>query len=574
MANNTLSISPSKSFLYDRVIEVTLEPDAGIPLKIGKRKGGIKPDITFSVSELPQNKCYQVELNIRNLGLTNDQLRTYTQMKITAGYQGLSTLQPGELQTFSCSIFTAYCESPNPDGLTVITGIVVGDIIGVMETKQLTLEIRSSTSWKTVTETIGKALGYNINFYLSEDFMYELPTKDKTSFKTSFDNGWQAIMWLQLQLFEYGKNVLHSPVFLTVWHKTISVFALSEALNLTTLTHYGIVNLSAITRASFAGPKLDVIAPWIPSLIPGGIFYMPPTYYQASALPNIMPKTTYTNKRDLYYVIVMDVKFGTRTGNQMHIIAVPVQYVIPKDGKLDYTEDSVVMSKMGDLRQTYLTKHKDQVIELVLGEGQKAEELAQELNNYWNAATDGNFQGILGVESSIVDQGWSERAADLVYYQGVWKYSRARLVERYGINNYRKICKEVDTGIDATQDPIRIPMVFFWPLLPLGTYWKYKVNGNKGPIGTRLKDSGTDDSLKVDLYNPDKINAHIKIWVPAIDIAMADSGQLDIFGDALVAFGKYYTTKYKGAKDKESHDKYVFGQNTYKAGICLGGWKE
>ena len=570
MANKAISVSPSRTFLYDRVFEVTLSPDKGPSLKIGKRKGGIKPDITFSVSELPQNKCYQVELNIRNLGLKNDQLRTYTQMEITAGYQGISDAQPGEQQTFSCSIFTAYCESPNPDGITVITGIVVGDIVGVMETTQMTLEVRSAIPWKQVVEEVGKKLRYNINFYLPEDLMYELPTKG--SFKTSFDNGWQAIMWLQLQLFEYGKNVLHTPIFLTVWNKTLSIFTLTEALNVTTLTHYGIVNLSAITRASFAGPKLDVIAPWVPSLIPGGIFHMSPTYYQASNLPNMLPKASYTNKRDLYYVIVMDVKFGTRTGNQMHITAVPVQYVIPKDGKLDYTEDTVVMSKMGDLRQTYLTKHKDQVVELVLGEGKKAETLAQELNNYWNAATDGNFQGILGVESTIVKQGWSQRARDLIYYQGIWKYSRARLVERYGLSNYKKICKEAATGINATQDPILVPMVYFWPLLPLGTYWKYKANGNKGPIGTRLSDSGTDDVLKVDMYNPDKIDAYIKIWVPAIDISMADSGQLDTFGDALVAFGKYYTMKYKD--DKENHDKYVFGQETYKAGICLGGWKE
>lgn len=591
------------TYLYDRIVEVTLKkelnPLAGeegpaLPVKdltIGYQTGGVKPDISFSVSLLPQNKCYQCELRIVNLGLPSSQVRKFTRMEIVAGYYGVSRLQPGHKQKFSCSIFSSYVESPNPDGVTVFTGIVVGDVGGAFADHYVNIELRGKkVKLKTLVEKAMKG-AFNLSteskldfhYYLDETLEYEYPADQ--SAVTSFQNGWSVVMYLQSLLFSYGKNVLGTPVFLSVWGQQVSVFALDEKVNLPVYKKYGIANLSAVTKATFTGPKLDVIAPWQPWLLPGGIFYMPPTFYQASLLPNILPMSVITSKDNLYYVIVMDIKFGTvGNNNQMHITAVPVQYVLPKDKEaLTYDTDMVVMSKMADLRDTYLKKHPDVQQYVIIGEGEKVEgSIDQKLSTFWGAATDGNFQS-LGGDSGVIDgMGWSEKTGRkndgvpecLKAYKETWKLSYTKLIDRYGKDSYKKICKEKDTGISALDLTIYIPLTYFWPLVALGTYWKYKIAGNKGPFGTRVAGRGTSDVLQIDLHNPDNIKGAITCWVPAITPSMADSGQLDSFADALVAFGKYYISLYRDKPDKESQNKYIFGQQTYKAGICLGGWKD
>lgn len=585
----------SQFFLYDRLIQLKLTPKENSltkPLLIQYRPGGVKPDITMTLTELPGNACYQVEIRLRNMSMNTKKLRDYVSMEITAGYYGVSKLQSGEFTKFSCAIYSSYVESPNPDGVTVLVGLVVGNVEGMMTAYPVTIKIQDKKVKmldlvKQVVQRVssGGLGGYTLNWCLDKNIQYELPT-DRPAIITR-SNGWAALMWLQATLFEYGYNVLHTPIFMTVFHNYITVFDLTDKVPLSKYKEIGITNVEAVTKASFTGPKLEVIAPWIPSLLPGSVFYMPATYYQAPLIPlEFLPNTI--DKADLYYVIKMDVKFGTvGNTNQMHITAIPVMYAIPDPNKglLTYDEAAIPTSTMDDLYNTYVKKpanERDSVTFITIGEGtgeEVAGNIAPDLESFWSAANSGNFQSLGGMQAFIDGIGWSQLAAkgttpdNLSGYKEQWKFPYTKLITRYGKESYKKICKDEDTGISAMDVTIYVPMWFFWPLIALATYWKYKEAGRKGPYGTR-RDSKGIEQLMIDVQNPDHIKGATTVWVPSITPEIAESGQLDKLGPALVAFGKYYIDLYKDKKDAASRARYDFGVNTYKAGICVGGWTD
>lgn len=588
-------------YLYDRIINITLyhATDSNKTIRIKCPSSGMKPDITLSITEIPGNVCFQAVVQIRNLILGD--VRNYKTMSIEAGYYGAQGSQTNKI-IFNMDIFSGYNESPNPDGITTFNGLVVGQITGFLIDRPVHIQITEDSTYKELVEKVvaGASLGNMtpVN-YMFLDMKYELSRKSNGEVIPEYvdcGNGYAAIMWLQNKLFNLGKQLLGYPIFLIVWDKLAYVIPLDyNAADKDMFGKFPITNLDAITKASFAGPALSVIAPWVPQVLPGSLIRMKPNYYTGERLPNIIPVEDITNLQNLYYVIKNDIKFSTvGNTNQMQISAIPVQYIIEGDGLLTYKTPRITASEMETLRKQYLEKHddlKDWEIVLIGHAASQGGQVPTELKSYWRYADD-SFQSMgpgkdvnigdvkkilscisnswLGVAQQIYGGlGSTERQSD-----SIWVVKKEDLIDRYGEAKYRQICRDPRVDIRPSDKTIRIPRYYFWPLIMLGTYWQYKRHNNKGPYGTRLiiDNDKLKDELVLDMIDPDIINHPTVGWVPTLTIDMIEGGQIDSFAPAFISFGKYYINKYKDSA--EYKNKYIFGKQTYLVGVCLGGYNE
>lgn len=586
-----VEVHPGKRlYLYDRIINITLyhATDSNKTIRIKCLSSGMKPDITLSITEIPGNACCQAVVQIRNLVLGD--VRNYKSMSIEAGYYGIQSSQMNKL-TFNMDIFSGYNETPNPDGITTFNGLVVGQITGFLIDRPVHIEINQDTTYRELVEKVVLGASQNrikpVNYMdVSLDAKYELPRNSKNELipvTQDCDNGYAAIMWLQNKLYELGKKQLGYPVFLIIWDDQAFIIPLNEdAADKDMIGKFPVVNLNAITKASFAGPALSVIAPWVPQVLPGSLIRMKPNYYTGERLPNIIPEEDFNGTKDLYYVIKNDIKFSTvGSTNQMQISAIPVQYVIEGGDYLTYKTPRITASQMEDLRKKYLDKH-TQLADwepIVIGEARKqGAQISEDIKMFWKYANDDLQRLRPGKDVSIgnnnviltaVANSWSG-VAQFIYGKSLWVVPKEDLIDIYGPSKYKQLCKDPMVDIRLSDDNVRIPLYYFWPLIILGTYWQYKIANNKGPYGTRLiiKEGEPKDELVIDMVDPDIIRHATTGWVPSLSTSAITGGLIDSFAPAFISFGKYYMDKYK---DKDDH-KYTFGQQTYLVGVCLGGY--
>lgn len=605
MAETSIKVLPGKKlYLYDRIINLTLyhAEDDKKTIKITCPPSGIKPDLTLSVSEIPGNACFQAVVQVRNLMLGD--VRKYKSMSIEAGYYGIKGSQMNTI-TFNMDIFSGYNETPNPDGITTFNGLVVGQISGFLIDRPVRIQVNEDVSYQELIEKVVAGASNNlmkVQNYMDIDLEYELPRDAKGNVipdKQECDNGYAAIMWLQNKLYELGKKVLGYPIFLIIWNDLAYVIPLDQdAADKEIYSKFPITNLDAVTKASFAGPSLSVIAPWIPQVLPGSLIRMKPNYYTGERLPNTLTEEDIGNTENLYYVIKNEVKFSTvGTTNQMQISAIPVQYVVEGGNYLKYKTPRITAAQMEDLRTKYIEKH-DQLDDwepIIIGDAkqQGSESLPEDIKSFWRYANDDLQKLAPGMDINIgnkaailtaISDCWSG-AAQEVYGSTLWVVKKEDLIDIYGESKYKQICRDPEVDIMSSDKTVGVPLCYFWPLIILGTYWKYKTNNNKGPYGTRLivKSGDKADELVISMSNPDVITQATMGWVPTLTEGMIKGGQLDSFAPAFISFGKYYMDKYKAYRndshstDKERkafNGKYVFGKQTYLVGVCLGGYKK
>ena len=605
MAEVAIKVLPGKRlYLYDRIINLTLyhADDNRKNIKIVCPPSGMKPDITLSISEIPGNACFQAVVQIRNLILGD--VRNYKTMSIEAGYYGAQGSQMNKI-TFNMDIFSGYNESPNPDGITTFNGLVVGQITGFLIDRPVYIEINKDVPYQELIEKVVAGASnklMKVQNYMSLDIQYVLARDAKNKpipVSQECNNGYAAIMWLQNKLYELGKKVLGYPIFLIIWNDLAYVIPLDfSAADKDMYSKFPITNLDAITKASFAGPALSVIAPWVPQVLPGSLIRMKPNYYTGERLPNIIPQGDFGNTENLYYVIKNDIKFATvGNTNQMQIMAIPVQYVVEGGSYLNYKTPRITSSQIEDLRTKYIDRHNqlDDWENIIIGDAkqQGGDPIPEDIKSFWKYAND-DLQKLapglpinLGNKAEIltaISDCWSG-AAQEVYGTTLWVVKKEDLIDIYGETKYKQICRDPEVDIMPSDKIVSIPLCYFWPLIILGTYWQYKTNNNKGPYGTRLivKNGDKADELVISMKNPDIITQATMGWAPRLNKEIIEGGQVDSFAPAFISFGRYYMDEYKAYRNDEHstdkdrktlHGKYVFGKQTYLVGVCLGGYNK
>ncbi len=379
------------TYLYDRIINITFTniqdtevTASGVPSNVttsatsirneygvkSKREfsikcntQGIKPDITFSFSLIPGNNVYNVKVSIRNFCINNKNvnIRNFTNLVIEAGYQGIGTKgsNRGNTITIPCTVFTSYQESPGPDGITVFECVAVSELTGFLSNDYI--DITYNEDKVTVGEYITRCVRYagggrddgkgnvekegklTVHNYLKENYLDYKIKVDKTTERVA--NGYALIQKMTYKLKEWGKDIyireidrvtkelktIFLNIFISIAKDDVYIMALdpiyNKAIDENTKTKEEIIDLRAVSSASFSGPVLTVIAPWNPKLLPQKLFVMPPNFINGSNLPNQIGDI-YKNPDNYYRVLTIGVKFSTvGSENQMTVMAIPVQYL-------------------------------------------------------------------------------------------------------------------------------------------------------------------------------------------------------------------------------------------------------
>ena len=347
--------------LYDKIINVTLKgtkvtqysDKAGNILKeeadiaevtIECGETGIKPTIDLSFGLLPNRSVIGVTVIIKNFFIDFD-VRAWTEMKIVAGYRD------GVTTEFYSQVYASYRETPSPDGDMVFKGIIVGSTASIFNEYEVSIAFNKDVV--TLKEFLKAAADASVGLSISWSLGTYIDTTNSgttSEGKTIYKNE--------------EKNVEDIPISVSKatfkWKGTYAMCLsiqeiLSSACKLFNITieciffgnKFSIVNTKQLSKeekvhiledtydlsnctysSSRVASLVHVKAPWVPSLMPGDIFYLPQRFYSAeqAALPNIISEVDIKAEKDLYRVIKMDVAFNTTTGtNEMIIMGVPVQ---------------------------------------------------------------------------------------------------------------------------------------------------------------------------------------------------------------------------------------------------------
>lgn len=379
------------TYLYDRIINVTFTNmrdteimPSGVPsnvttsassirnpygtqlkrtFSINCSTQGIKPDITFSFSLIPGNSVYNLKLSIRNFCINNKcvNIRNFTNLIVEAGYQGIGARGSNRKNTITmpCTIFSSYQESPGPDGITVFECVTVSELTGFLNNDYI--DIVFNENEVTVREYITRCVRFAgggkddgkgniekegkliVHNYLKENYLdYKIKVEKGT---TRVANGYALIQQMTYTLKEWGEDIqirevdcitkeiktIPLKIFVSIAKDDIYIMALdpiyNKAIDENTKTKEEIIDLRAVTNASFSGPALTVTAPWNPKLLPEKLFVMPPNFINGSNLPNLV-EDIYKNANNYYRVLTIDIKFSTvGNENQMTVLAIPTQYL-------------------------------------------------------------------------------------------------------------------------------------------------------------------------------------------------------------------------------------------------------
>lgn len=290
---------------------------------------GPKPGISFSVNLLPGTACYELVLKICNLNLDLD-IRKVNTIIVTAGYR-----TEGFSQTFKCSVFSNYEESPNPDGVTVFRCIAVGDTDVFTRNCPITVQYLGGTC--TIGSTINavcSTLGLTAHNLLLPE--YSSLQISMSVMNTVSDNATALLDWLRkvvtqrIELAERGTKERPVVMIHRDYQNNLFVYCVNRR-NVEDRLLVTLPDLDAVKGATFNGVALTLKALWNPKITPGVSFTMQPNIINGANLPNTLDKSAYGNDARQQYMfrcITASIAFSTvGKENEMTILAVPAKYI-------------------------------------------------------------------------------------------------------------------------------------------------------------------------------------------------------------------------------------------------------
>lgn len=359
--NGTLSSQK----LFDKIINVKLYrvmagPDpSAVEISITCPDGGVKPAVSLSFRLLPNKICYQMTVKIQNFSLRGSiNIRTFNVISVDVGYRDGGTIN------LAGPIFSAYQESPNPDGVTVFEGVVVGDVgIGLFANQNYRLEFwADEISIQDLCARIADGLQLRLDTTSVDDSIMQETLKFPRHITARAQNGYAVVTWLNNVLHSYslGRDwemmlnqtnrgtgfslqkrgntsfTEYSPhaINVIVHNGTLKVIQHGITVNNVPVTPQNIdsspegenlVFLDCVKSASFSAQALTVQSLYNPNIIAGTLFYMDPVYFTGGiGLPNQLTEKSYNPDGGLYRAITVSVEFDTNgSTNNMQILAVP-----------------------------------------------------------------------------------------------------------------------------------------------------------------------------------------------------------------------------------------------------------
>ena len=491
-------------------------------LNINSTDEGLKPDISFKISLLPNQNCYAATLRIKNFNIDMVDIRNWTKMVIKAGYRSGRTVQ------YTCPIFSSYVESPNPDGIVTFEGLTVGVAEDILENKTYEIHFnKEEIPLDELVEHIAKGIhpACEIDIAVDDDYVHALvPVPQQVVYA---QNGLAIINWLQATLASFIETASGgtSSVFVQFIEGKLEVLTISG--NQPKLsTKEGIINLDMITSAVFNGTALTVMAPWNPALRPGDLFFMPPEFINGAKLPNAIPSTSYRNEHNLYRAITIDVEFASvEDTNKMTILAVPAQYAnkIPSTQTTSMTADTYARMLAEESTTAKKNISVGSIGEDEVKPSSKAEEkpktgvdLLDENSNIitqWEST--GNTWTAITVDSTTMGTCISAIAFYYTYlYENgpkLWPVnSMGTARERSYYETKDWLLKNVSqAAADKIQNTGIGAATLWWPMIAVGTYWK-RYYDNKAGV--------TNNWSEIKLSNLNFLEAGKAVYIPAFPL--------------------------------------------------------
>lgn len=529
--------SPGLEFtLYDKIINVTFhmdDPNArGMhdPSMAGDKQYtvtcpaiGTKPDIGIHFETLPDHVCYGVTVKIKNFNVTFD-IRNVKSMDIEAGYRtsfGGTKL----VRTYHSPIFTSYRESPNPDGVTVFEGVIVGSEDDLYTNREIAINFHTKKVIlkDLLRECVEKGFAGEIhsNFDdLDDDFKESEITTGRKYYRAS--NGYALIMWLSSTLDNYARNFyrvengkkvfpyLGATTQLSEQQVTFHTIGASKKDGESWIyeRQQQILNLDVVASAEFNAQTLNVTAPWNPFLTPDKYFFMKPNFFTGSNLPNSLNIDNLRSIDNVYKVITMSVDFETNgPANEMKIFGVPFN--------------------MGNTREVTEEAEKQRIIDqtiediaLVINFGTPDKQAVTSGSNDWyNAPLPADTRGMFTYTVQPGDE--LNKIASLFYNSAPNdRNSHKGTMVNYTVP-YSSLASGYSRATVPNPDPVRrheesgvlytepISGTYFWPLIALYTY-NAMLEDQKKPLQQRV-------GYRIDIQKPNDIEPGWRLLIPQID---------------------------------------------------------
>jgi hypothetical protein len=423
---------------------------------------GIKPDIAIGFKTLQGQMCYDCTVKIKNFKCKYN-IRRFKSMDITAGYRD------GPKLTFHSPIFSSYRESPNPDGVTVFEGVIVGSVDSLFTNRRIEIDIykKNLTLREFVQGCIAgcrspKDTGLEVDFANCGDVM-DLPMTVK-HYYYSAANGYALITWIAEQVNQVALANKKGNIITHIQGNKVIFGLVDPSKGNPVLTRETrILNLDKVTLAEFNGTTLTVKAPWHPYLQPLSLFYMAPNVYGGTNLPNVIPiEQLWQDPDNVYQVITEEVSFETNGGsNEMTIFAVPIN---PKaEMPVAAIADEEKMKALGKVTA-------ESIVHVQIGDPEKTEQPTETSGKPRNW-TDTVFD-LVAMDYYVVQPGDTLHDVAGRFYANVQPYS---VPYSQLPSDYNDMMKNwaLHIGVASPTSGQKTPAVnpmFFWPLIVMATY--------------------------------------------------------------------------------------------------------
>ena len=471
--------------------------------------GGLKPDIYFSVSVLPNHICYRMTLRLTNFMLRGDiDIRSCNAMTVEVGYRG------SRLQSFTGPIFSSYQESPNPDGITVFEGVVVGSSgTRLLSQQSINLEFhKDSVMIGELCQTIADSLGLKFTSKVPASIL--IKTIQLVPMQATADNGYAVLSWLNKILHSYSINDNGVPEFglqdtdpqnlLLLWYQNELILTITGVTEEQLLSEQ-VTILDCVKSASYSGVILTVQALYDPRVEPSKLIYMDPVFFKGGQnMPNIIDAAQYNKSNGFYRIIKMDIEFDTNgSANNMNLMCAPLGYnKTDITGEADKTRVDEISNKLAAASRP--------TVNISFGIPQPTlTPDVQTLKSFWslNFPAAGNDHLVVPNETllSIAAQYWGSSDKFLVTKD--------------------KLSGEGLSYIPAY--PEGVPIQYFFPIISIATKRKFDSLSNTGAINPYYVDTDSLDALQPGRYvcvpelssSVAKEKIHDGTWVNVFTIA-------------------------------------------------------
>lgn len=434
----------------------------------------LKPGIFMSMTMIQGGVATELKVVVENFTPPTD-IGEYTTMVITAGYRSKF-----ERRQFTCSIFSSYPETPNPNGKMVFNGIVgnwfINNLresarniifkkpyVSIAELLYGIIEGRDAEGKQESPDIKGGGLNLKLIMdlpdWVKRDKLY-VGGEGNASLTYWTESGYACLNWLMDKISLYSNELVAmrrnegkpdaESYRILMWldDDTVRV-SMKGFTGQKDDDRVRWIDLNRVTTVSFQGTALNVIAPWNPSLVPGDLFHMESRYFRGRLSTQSILKAA-KDPDDLYRVITMDVSFDTNgSNNTMKILSVKNAAFLQEKGLV---EEATALEKVPEEMQTLIYVDENPDRDIIFGTDKTETEEQIIITKAWGVGAN-TFQESDGTIRKV-------KAGETL----------ASIAEEvYGSIEYIK----TDADGNTEHKNEKVTGTSFWPIIAIGTQCMY-----------------------------------------------------------------------------------------------------